>query len=75
VRDALHRELEDWLGRRVAALGYRRDPVAAHGSMHRKFLRPLPLRKRVKRAIRAWRRGQGPAPLTGGAPAGVVDAR
>jgi arylsulfatase len=75
VRDALHRELEDWLGRRLAALRYRRDPVAAHGSMHRKFLRPLPLRKRIKRAIRAWRQGHRLAPLTGGAPAGVVDAR
>jgi arylsulfatase A-like enzyme len=68
VRDALHTEFEGWLGRRLAALGRRRDPVKAHGSMHRKFLRPLPLRKRIKRAVGAWWRGPRPVTATREAP-------
>jgi arylsulfatase A-like enzyme len=71
VRDAMRAEFEGWLERRLAARGRRRDPVAAHGSMHRKFLRPLPLRKRVKRAVRAWWRGPRPATPATEAPAGV----
>jgi hypothetical protein len=71
LRDALHLEFEGWLGRRLAALGRRQDPVEAHGSMHRKFLRPLPLRKRIKRAVRGWWRGPQPATPTRGAPAGA----
>jgi hypothetical protein len=71
LRDALHLEFEGWLGRRLAALGRRQDPVEAHGSMHRKFLRPLPLRKRIKRAVRGWWRGPQPATPIRGAPAGA----
>ena len=71
VRDGLRAEFEEWLGRRLAALGRRTDPVRAHGSMHRKFLRPLPLRKRLKRAVRAWWRGPRPATPAGEAPAGA----
>jgi arylsulfatase A-like enzyme len=71
VRDAMRAEFEGWLERRLAARGRRRDPVAAHGSMHEKFLRPLPLRKRVKRAMRSWWRGPRPATAATGAPAGI----
>jgi arylsulfatase A-like enzyme len=71
VRDAVRREFEGWLRRRLAALGGLQDPVAAHGSMHRKFLRPLPLRKRIKRAVNAWWRGSRPAAPAGKVPAGV----
>jgi hypothetical protein len=71
VRDAVRREFEGWLGRRLAARGRRKDPVAAHGSMHRKFLRPLPLRKRIKRAVKAWWRGPRRATRGGEAPAGA----
>lgn len=71
ARDAVRREFEGWLGRRLAARGGRKDPVAAHGSMHRKFLRPLPLRKRIKRAVNAWWRGPRPAPRGGETPAGA----
>ena len=35
LRDALRAEFEGWLGRRLAARGRRRDPVAAHGSCTR----------------------------------------
>jgi arylsulfatase A-like enzyme len=70
VRDALRAALEDSLRHRLAELGRRVDPVAAHGSMHRKFLRPLPLRKRIKRAVGAWWHGSRP-----GAPAGEAPAR
>ena len=69
VREALHREFEGWLRRRLAALGSPKDPVEAHGSMHRKFLRPLPLRKRIKRAVNAWWRGSRPATAAGNAQA------
>jgi arylsulfatase A-like enzyme len=71
VRDGLRAEFEGWLGQRLTASGRRGDPVRAHGSMHRKFLRPLPLRKRIKRAVRAWWRGTRPATPAGEAPAGA----
>jgi hypothetical protein len=39
--------------------------------MHRKLLRPLPLRKRIKRAVNAWWRGPRPATRAGETPAGA----
>jgi arylsulfatase A-like enzyme len=74
LRDGLRAEFEDWLGRRLGALGRRVDPVQAHGSMHRKFLRPLPLRKRLKRAVRGWWRGARASASTDEAPVSA-DAR
>ena len=71
VRDGLRDEFEGWLRRRLAAVGRRADPVEAHGSMHRRFLRPLPLRKRLKGAARAWWRGSVASGVAGEAPASV----
>lgn len=69
---ALHEEFEAWLARRLRAVGRRRDPVAAHGSMHRRFLGPPTLRRRLRRMIRDWwRRRGGPAAGVNGREAGL----
>ncbi len=75
VRHAIRAEFDGWLRRRLAALGRARDPVEAHGSMHRKFLRPLPLRKRIKRAVRGWWHGPRPDALPGEAAPARAEAR
>ena len=49
---AMLARFEAWLAQRLAATGETADPLAAHGSVRDKLLRPAPRRKRIARAVR-----------------------